>query len=82
MVNDRPRSSKGSLRQNGNNGAPVPVVDKSQQSNNIVKTVERVKSVDTKTMAKHQNAVKQKKEIRPASSKGLRASDKNNQRSI
>jgi hypothetical protein len=57
---------------------PVSAIEKSQQSNNVVKTVERVKSVDTKTMAKHQNVVKQKKEIRPASSKGLRASDKNN----
>jgi hypothetical protein len=57
---------------------PVSAIEKSQQSNNAVKTVERVKSVDTKTMAKHQNVVKQKKDIRPASSKGLRASDKNN----
>ena len=84
-MNDRPRSSKNPARlaNNVQTGPTSTTHEKLQHntSKDQIKTFERVKSVDTKAIAKHQNSVKQKKEVRPASSKGLRTSEKALQRS-
>jgi len=84
-MNDRPRSSKGPARlsHNTQTGPTTTTHEKLQHTNtkDQIKTFERVKSVDTKSISKHQNQIKQKKEARPASSKGLRSSDKTLHRS-